>query len=270
MNRLCTLVAAAVLAAPAAVFAGQNAEAAPASSGGGEKAAPAPSAPAAPSGGSSGSSSGSGGGMTSGSHGGGGTYNGGGGHAGPRAGAMGGSGAVTTSRGTGRTQESGGDHGTGVPRHSRPSEGKPITGTAGPRGPNNPRPGNTPVYVIPGYYGGYGFYDPWLYGGMFSGYYGGYYDPWFGGGYVPQSGYSYGSATTDEGSLKLKIKPKEAEVYVDGYYVGIVDDFDGALQHLNLTAGPHQIEIRAPGLPPVQFEVNVTPGQTITYHAGPY
>jgi hypothetical protein len=47
-----------------------------------------------------------------------------------------------------------------------------------------------------------------------------------------------------------------------------VDDFDGALQHLNLQSGPHRIEVRPQGFPPVSFDVNVTPGQTLTYHAG--
>jgi len=28
-------------------------------------------------------------------------------------------------------------------------------------------------------------------------------------------------------ALRLKVKPVDATVYVDGYYVGVVDDFDG-------------------------------------------
>jgi hypothetical protein len=56
-------------------------------------------------------------------------------------------------------------------------------------------------------------------------------------------------------------------VFVDGYYMGIVDDFDGPTEHLNLTAGPHQIEIRAAGSEPIAFNVNVQPGRTITYRA---
>jgi hypothetical protein len=56
-------------------------------------------------------------------------------------------------------------------------------------------------------------------------------------------------------------------VFADGYYVGIVDDFDGVFQHMNLEAGPHRIEIRAPGYPPIAVDVNVQPGETITYRA---
>jgi len=91
-----------------------------------------------------------------------------------------------------------------------------------------------------------------------------YYAPYRYGstGYIAAApGYSYGG-------LRIDGAPPEAQVYVDGYYAGIVNDFDGAFQHMNLRTGPHQIEVRPSGLPPVSFNVNVAPGQTITYHAG--
>ena len=34
-------------------------------------------------------------------------------------------------------------------------------------------------------------------------------------------------------------------MFVDGYYAGVVDDFDGLLQRLNIEAGPYRIEVRA-------------------------
>ena len=39
-------------------------------------------------------------------------------------------------------------------------------------------------------------------------------------------------ATRYDGSLRLKVKPREASVYVDGYFAGRVDDFDGMFQRL--------------------------------------
>ena len=71
----------------------------------------------------------------------------------------------------------------------------------------------------------------------------------------------------ESGAIRLKVKPSNASVYVDGYYVGVVDDFDGTFQHLNLEPGAHKIEIRAPNAPPIAFDVNVRPGETITYRA---
>ena len=83
------------------------------------------------------------------------------------------------------------------------------------------------------------------------------------GYYDPQPGYSYGG-------LRITGAPQVAQVFADGYYVGIVNDFDGMFQHLNLGAGPHQIEIRDPNLPPVVFDVMIQSGQTITYRADIY
>ena len=170
-----------------------------------------------------------------------------------------------------------------VPTYSRPRDNRPVTGTA------VDRPagyygggGNTSVIYYPSYpyYGGYypgyafglglgfydaGWYDPYYYGGYYGGGYGpGYYGGGYGGGY--QGGYgsiSYGHGPT--GSLRLKIKPREGQVYVDGYFVGVVDDFDGTFQKLGIDAGGHRIEIKAPGHEPISFDVVITPNETVTY-----
>jgi hypothetical protein len=170
-----------------------------------------------------------------------------------------------TSAGTGSGSGSGTGNGDGVPTYARPRDGHNPVGTAVPRGsvPMAPTGGAGGVLVPGGYYGGYGYYDPWGYGsGGYGGYYGGYYDPWYGGYPTsPQSTYT----SSDEGSLKLKIKPREAEVYVDGYFVGVVDDFDGIFQRLHVDSGSHRIEVRAQGYEPLAFEVRITPEHTTTY-----
>jgi hypothetical protein len=158
--------------------------------------------------------------------------------------------------------------GDGVPTYARPRDGHDPIGTAVPRGTVPPATGGGGIFIpggyYPGYYGGYGYYDPWGYGygGGYGGYYGGYYDPWY-GGYptYPQSSYT----SSDEGSLKLKIKPRQAEVYVDGYFVGVVDDFDGIFQRLHIDSGAHRIQVRAQGYEPLEFEVRITPEHTTTY-----
>jgi PEGA domain-containing protein len=117
-------------------------------------------------------------------------------------------------------------------------------------------------YGFPGY--GYGlgyFYDPFFFGyGYGSGGYGGGY----GGGYYGGGGAGYYSRY-DTGSLRLKISPRDAKVYIDGYFVGVVDSFDGVFQRLAVDAGSHRVEVRADGYEPVQFEVMITPGETVTY-----
>jgi hypothetical protein len=77
--------------------------------------------------------------------------------------------------------------------------------------------------------------------------------------YVPPDGYALGG-------LRLDVKPKSAEVMVDGHPAGIVDDFDWHFQQVKLVAGPHHIELSAPGYTTDQFNVNITADHTIQYH----
>lgn len=148
---------------------------------------------------------------------------------------------------------SGTSTGRGDTTGSRPRDGQPAIGEAVPRKDPPPRGGRDTV-IIPGYYGGYGY-------GGYGGYYGGYYDPY---GYPDPYGV-YGQRYA-EGALKLKVRPQAAMVYVDGYYTGIVDDFDGFFQRLRVEAGPHRIEVRAPGFESLTFDVRIEPGRTTTYH----
>jgi len=83
----------------------------------------------------------------------------------------------------------------------------------------------------------------------------GYYDP------IPGRPY---------GGLRITGAPREAHVFADGYYVGIVNDFDGIFQHLNLEAGGHRIEIEEPGYETIAFDVMVQAGRTVTLRADLY
>lgn len=108
------------------------------------------------------------------------------------------------------------------------------------------------------------YYGP---GGNFSAYFG------LGNGYLygsPYAGRVYGYAGPGSygsriyyGDIRLQVRPRNAAVYVDGYYAGIVDDFDGVFQRLTLEVGPHEIELDAPGLAPQVFDVYVDPAQTV-------
>ena len=65
--------------------------------------------------------------------------------------------------------------------------------------------------------------------------------------------------------LKFKVKPRDASVFVDGYFAGKVDDFDGVFQKLHIEPGPHRIEISADGYETLTFEIRTEPDQTTTY-----
>ena len=105
---------------------------------------------------------------------------------------------------------------------------------------------------------GRGYYSPYYYGYPY-GY--GYGYPYYGAGYY---GY-YGGGYSSTGSVRLKVKPRHAEVLVDGYYVGSIDDFDGTFQSLKLEPGPVSIEVRAAGFEALRLDVMVLAGRKITY-----
>jgi len=182
-----------------------------------------------------------------------------------------------------------------VPAYSRPRDGRQPVGSAAVRqGPPPDRDhGGRGYYYDPYYYGSsYGFGGYYGYGNYYGYPYGSYgYSPWFPGygfglgyfydpymfgggyGYSPYdsygSGYGQGSSgysrSGPTGQLRLKVKPEHGQVYVDGYYVGEVDSFDGVFQRMPIEAGSHRVEIRAAGFQTVVFDVLVSPGETVTY-----
>jgi hypothetical protein len=95
-----------------------------------------------------------------------------------------------------------------------------------------------------------------------------YYDPWFydlqwGGVYGPYGGYYPHRYRFDPGSaVKLEVKPKQAEVFVDGYYAGVVDDFDGTFQSLRLPPGEHEIELYLDGYRTNRQKIYLQPDNT--------
>lgn len=116
------------------------------------------------------------------------------------------------------------------------------------------------------------YYGP---GGNFSVFFGwgsGYrFGSWYSGrvyGYVPP--YAAYGAQRYYGDVRLQVRPRFAEVYVDGYYAGLVDNFDGVFQRLTLEVGPHEIEIVAPGYEPQYYEVYVDPNRTVDLYGDLY
>ena len=110
---------------------------------------------------------------------------------------------------------------------------------------------------------GYFYYDPyrWGRGAAYPGYGYGHGPAYgYGGGYYQQPYNSF-----DVGELRLDVQPRHAQVFVDGYYAGVVDDFDGAFQSLKLEPGAYRIEISAPGFETLTFDVRLNPGQDIRY-----
>lgn len=103
---------------------------------------------------------------------------------------------------------------------------------------------------------------------VFFGY--GFYDPFWGPAWGPGWGYPgwyppYGPqfAGRDDASARLHITPKQAEVYVDGYLAGQVDDFDGFFQRLDVPAGEHELTFYLDGYETLTHKVVFQSGKTL-------
>jgi hypothetical protein len=92
-------------------------------------------------------------------------------------------------------------------------------------------------------------YSPYYY----SGFYG--YDPYF------YNRRYYSSYRT--GSVRVMVEPAETRVYVDGYYAGVADDFDGLFQRLNLSPGRHEVTFKLEGHRSFKVKVYVPLDQTV-------
>ena len=75
----------------------------------------------------------------------------------------------------------------------------------------------------------------------------------------------YGTYGYPTGELRIQVRPRDAQVFVDGSYAGTVDDFDGTFQSLRLEEGEYQVELVLPGYEPLGFDVRIIAGEKITY-----
>jgi hypothetical protein len=67
------------------------------------------------------------------------------------------------------------------------------------------------------------------------------------------------------GGISFDISPASAQVYVDGVFAGIVEDFDASSEPLVLAPGNHYVEIRLAGYRTVSFDVTIAPGEITPY-----
>jgi hypothetical protein len=92
------------------------------------------------------------------------------------------------------------------------------------------------IYVYPPLSVQRGFY----YHPRFLFYYGPYYGP------LHQWPRNWGPRL-DMSSVRLKVKPRSTQVYLNGYYAGLVDDFDGVFERLYVPSGEHLLELYLDG-----------------------
>jgi len=125
-------------------------------------------------------------------------------------------------------------------QRARPRTSQPPAGQAVPRRAAPPQRVLPPRYhVLPRthYFRPIGTHRGFYYHPYFGFYFGPYYGPFY-----PYPGPYFGPDWYSASALRTKVKPEETMVYVNGYYAGEADDFDGIFQGLYLPAGEHDIE----------------------------
>ena len=65
------------------------------------------------------------------------------------------------------------------------------------------------------------------------------------------------------GDVRTPITPKQAEVYVDGFYAGTADDFDGVFKRFTSCRGVHAITLHLPGYRTITHDLYVRPDSTV-------
>jgi hypothetical protein len=84
-------------------------------------------------------------------------------------------------------------------------------------------------------------------------------------GYPPYGYPGYGYYPVDRSaSVRIQVVPREAEVYVDGAFAGLVDDFDGIFQRLQVVPGGHEIVLYLDGYRPESQELYLAPASGYT------
>ncbi len=182
------------------------------------------------------------------------------------------SGGGSSSSGGGGSSSSSGSSGSSYSgsgsSSSRSGRGGSSSGSAERRHPRaGTGTGDRYYYGGGGYYPGYYPWYPWYYpssyayGPYWGSYYYGYwpYGAYYSGGYAQ----SYRSSSDDSGAIRVLVDPEDAKVYVDGYYAGKVDDFDGFSQRLYAGRGPHEILLKRDGFKSQRYRVYVVPGETL-------
>jgi PEGA domain len=87
-----------------------------------------------------------------------------------------------------------------------------------------------------------------------------FYDPFWGP--WPLYGYGYPYMVRPNTEIRTHVTPKSADVYVDGYYAGQAEDFDGVFKKLHVSPGGHAVTLYEPGFRTTTQEVYVRPDST--------
>ena len=112
------------------------------------------------------------------------------------------------------------------------------------------------------------FYSSWWWGGPSVYVVSGDNDSDDGYGYgvgerVRESNTGVTARTGRHAVVKTDVSPEEAQVFLDGKYIGTADDFDGRPDYLYLGPGKYHLEFRLPGYQTLATDLDVSRGQRV-------
>jgi len=120
---------------------------------------------------------------------------------------------------------------------------------------------HTHVFVSAGFYAS----PPYFYSPFYYPYFGFGWAPWY--PYPYAAPYYYPPRLANISQARLEMKPRQAQVYLDGYYMGVVDDFDGTWQRLDMPSGEHEIVVYLKGYQTYHQRTFFRPGQDYHFKA---
>jgi hypothetical protein len=85
---------------------------------------------------------------------------------------------------------------------------------------------------------------------------------------MPVYGYPTVAPGVAYGGIVFGMTPSDADIYIDGQFMGNAQDFTSATQPLTLSAGRHRVELQSPGYRPMVFDADVLPGQVTPFEGG--
>lgn len=84
-------------------------------------------------------------------------------------------------------------------------------------------------------------------------------------GYYPEGSYRVTPGVPVYGGVSFDIQPSDADLFVDGEYVGPIGNFTTTSEPLTLTPGVHRIAVQRDGFRSMEWDATIEPGQVIPY-----
>jgi len=103
---------------------------------------------------------------------------------------------------------------------------------------------------------GWGYPSPWFWPGL------GYYPAGLWPAYAWAYPYPWAVAADPSASIRVQVKPAQTEVFVDGRYAGVADEFDGLFQRLQVAPGEHTLELYLEGYRSARQDLHIESGES--------